>query len=51
MLDYYALGKVDEYGVDILGESIGVDAAHGDAECAGLEDIMVGEALDQLGRD
>lgn len=39
------------YGGNILGESIGVDAAHGDAECAGLEDIMVGEALDQLEMD
>lgn len=33
---------------NLLGESIGVNTAHGDAESAGLKDIVVGEAFNEL---
>ena len=33
---------------DLLCEGIAVDAAHGNAERTRLEDVVVGEALDQL---
>lgn len=35
-------------GRDILCECTTVDSAQGDAECSRLEDIVVGEAFDQL---
>jgi hypothetical protein len=36
------------WGRDILREGIAVNTAHGNAEGAALEDIVVGEALNQL---
>jgi hypothetical protein len=33
----------------LVGEGVAVDTAHGNAEGTALEDIMVGEALNQLG--
>lgn len=39
--------KLMDFG-DLLCEGIAVDAAHGNAECTRLKDVVVGEALDQL---
>jgi hypothetical protein len=33
---------------NVLSEGIAVDAAHSNAECTRLEDIVVGETLDEL---
>lgn len=38
------------FGMDLLGEGVAVDTAHGNAKGTALEDIVVGEALNQLER-
>jgi len=44
----YGFGMYGLFKKNVLRECIAVDAAHGNAECTRLQDIVVGEALDQL---